>query len=105
MVMYAGRVVEMGPADQIVNSPAHPYTKLLLSAAPDPESAEKTWTGASGAPPSLVKPPPGCRFHPRCPFVLSICPQQLPPSFPVGDGHTADCWLHSPEFATTSTQE
>lgn len=105
MVMYAGRVVEVGSADQVVNSPAHPYTKLLLSAAPDPEATEKTWAGASGAPPSLVEPPSGCRFHPRCPFVMPICSEKSPPSFQAGDGHTAECWLLSPDQAPVSAQQ
>ena len=97
MVMYAGKVVESGPADQITNEPAHPYTQLLLSAAPDPYQDEKPWLGAAGAPPSLVKPPSGCRFHPRCPHAMPICSAQLPPTFPVVDKHAAACWLHSPE--------
>ncbi|MDX6206089.1 MAG: peptide/nickel transport system ATP-binding protein [Frankiales bacterium] len=97
MVMYAGKVVETGPADQITNEPAHPYTQLLLSAAPDPYQDEKPWLGAAGAPPSLVQPPSGCRFHPRCPHAMPICSAQLPPAFPVVDKHAAACWLHSPE--------
>ncbi|MDQ1486920.1 MAG: peptide/nickel transport system ATP-binding protein [Actinomycetota bacterium] len=96
MVMYAGRVVEVGPADRIANAPAHPYTQLLLSAAPDPETDEKPWVGAAGTPPSLVRPPSGCRFHPRCPYAMPICSAELPPSFPVSGTHTAACWLHSP---------
>jgi peptide/nickel transport system ATP-binding protein len=97
MVMYAGKVVEVGPADLIANAPQHPYTKLLLSAAPDPETATKTWLGDSGAPPSLVSPPSGCRFHPRCPFAMAVCSQQAPPSFDVAADHHVACWLHSPE--------
>ncbi len=97
MVMYAGRVVEVGPADQITNAPAHPYTKLLLSAAPDPEIEQKTWLGASGSPPSLVHPPTGCRFHPRCPYAMDICITEHPASFPVTENHRAACWLHEPE--------
>lgn len=100
MVMYAGKVVEVGPADRIANAPEHPYTKLLLSAAPDPEAATKTWLGSSGAPPSLVQPPSGCRFHPRCPFAMPICSTQAPPTFDLtGDHHTA-CWLHDPDRVT-----
>ena len=109
MVMYAGKVVEVGPADRITNSPAHPYTKLLLSAAPDPDADEKVWPGAAGVPPSLVEPPSGCRFHPRCPYAMPICSTDLPPAFPVAEApvaemrvaevaenHTAACWLHEP---------
>lgn len=97
MVMYAGRVVEVGSADTIANAPAHPYTKLLLSAAPDPDSDEKTWLGASGAPPSMVHPPTGCRFHPRCPHAMAICVGEQPPSFDVAGAHRAACWLHTPD--------
>jgi peptide/nickel transport system ATP-binding protein len=101
MVMYAGKVVEVGPADSITNAPAHPYTKLLLSAAPDPDADEKVWPGAAGTPPSLVQPPSGCRFHPRCPYAMPICSTDEPPSFTIGVGridgkHTAACWLHEP---------
>jgi peptide/nickel transport system ATP-binding protein len=94
MVMYAGRVVEVGPADQIANAPSHPYTQLLLSAAPDPETDEKTWLGAAGAPPSLVHPPAGCRFHPRCPRAMAICASDPPPFFDFASGQRAACWLH-----------
>ncbi len=99
MVMYAGKVVEVGPADSITNAPAHPYTKLLLSAAPDPDADEKVWPGAAGTPPSLVQPPSGCRFHPRCPYAMPICSTDEPPAFRIDalDGnsvHTAACWLH-----------
>ncbi|MDQ1542245.1 MAG: peptide/nickel transport system ATP-binding protein [Actinomycetota bacterium] len=97
MVMYAGKVVEVGPADQIANAPAHPYTQLLLSAAPDPDTDDKVWLGAAGAPPSLLQPPSGCRFHPRCPHAMAICSEQLPPPFQVADAHAASCWLHTPE--------
>lgn len=97
MVMYAGRVVEIGPADRVVNDPAHPYTQLLLSAAPDPESpGREAWPGNAGAPPSLVSPPAGCRFHPRCPYAMPICSTDLPPHLPVDEKHWAACWLHDP---------
>jgi peptide/nickel transport system ATP-binding protein len=95
MVMYAGRVVEVGPADRVVNHPAHPYTQLLLSAAPDPEAPDRdAWRGSAGAPPSLVSPPSGCRFHPRCPHAMPICAAEGPPQLPVAEGHVAACWLH-----------
>jgi peptide/nickel transport system ATP-binding protein len=96
MVMYAGKVVEVGPADSITNAPAHPYTKLLLSAAPDPDADQKVWPGAAGSPPSLVQPPSGCRFHPRCPYAMPICSTDQPPAFRIDDKHTAACWLHEP---------
>jgi peptide/nickel transport system ATP-binding protein len=96
MVMYAGKVVEAGPADLITNAPSHPYTQLLLSAAPDPETEEKAWLGAAGSPPSLVRPPSGCRFHPRCPHAMPVCAADAPPFFPVANGQRAACWLHDP---------
>jgi peptide/nickel transport system ATP-binding protein len=103
VVMYAGQVVESGPAVQITDSPAHPYTQLLLSAAPDPSRAEPVVLRGRGAPPSLIDPPSGCRFHPRCPFAMDVCRTSAPPALPVdGDEHVAACWLHSPGHAPAS---
>lgn len=102
LVMYAGRVVEAGPADRITGAPSHPYTQLLLSAAPDPYTDEKPWLGAAGAPPSLVRPPSGCRFRPRCPHAMSVCAEQTPPPFRVEGDHEAACWLHRTEPSATS---
>ena len=76
MVMYAGQVVESGPAAQVTDDPAHPYTQLLLSAAPDPDRAEPPSLQGRGAPPSLVPPPGGCRFHPRCPYAMAVCAER-----------------------------
>ena len=105
-VMYAGRVVEAGPAVQLTDHPQHPYTQLLLSAAPDPDRAEAPSLAGAGSPPSLVNPPPGCRFHPRCPFAMPRCAEQTPPAFEVGPGQTSACWLHeaaAPESSATKT--
>jgi peptide/nickel transport system ATP-binding protein len=92
VVMYAGQVVESGPAAGVTDSPAHPYTQLLLSAAPDPERATPVTLRGRGAPPSAVKPPSGCRFRLRCPYAMPVCEQQ-PPAFPAGSGHIGACWL------------
>ena len=92
VVMYAGQVVESGPATGVTDSPAHPYTQLLLSAAPDPERATPGTLRGRGAPPSAVKPPSGCRFRLRCPYAMPVCEQQ-PPAFPAGSGHVSACWL------------
>jgi peptide/nickel transport system ATP-binding protein len=92
-VMYAGRVVESGPATAVTDAPSHPYTQLLLDAAPDPERPGPQVIEARGSAPSLVRPPSGCRFHPRCPFAMPICSQQQPPDISVGEGHVAACWL------------
>jgi peptide/nickel transport system ATP-binding protein len=95
VVMYAGQLVEAASSVDLTDHPAHPYTQLLLSAAPDPDRAEAPKLAARGAPPSLLAPPSGCRFHPRCPYAMDICRRQIPPSFAVSSGHIAACWLHA----------
>ena len=95
MVMYAGQVVENGPAATVTDEPAHPYTTLLLSAAPDPDRAAPPALAGRGAPPSLVTPPSGCRFHPRCPHAMAVCAHRTPPAFEVTAGHQSACWLHT----------
>ena len=97
-VMYAGQLVESGPAQQVTDEPAHPYTQLLLSAAPDPERARPPVLLARGSPPSLVSPPPGCRFHPRCPHAMTICASSAPSEFDVTPGHASACWLHATDL-------
>ncbi len=103
MVMYAGRMVEGGDSETITQRPAHPYTRLLIESAPDPDRiagggdpAETPAERGSGEPPSLIDPPSGCRFHPRCPVAMARCETELPPRFDVGDapGHWAACWLY-----------
>jgi peptide/nickel transport system ATP-binding protein len=87
VVMYAGQVAETGPAGQVTDEPAHPYTQLLLSAAPDPDRAAPPSLQARGSPPSLVSPPSGCRFHPRCPYAMRVCAAATPPLIETGAGH------------------
>jgi len=94
VVMYAGQLVEAAPSVELTDAPAHPYTQLLLSAAPDPDRAVPPALTARGAPPSLLAPPSGCRFHPRCPHVMDVCRRKAPPSIAVGGDHIAACWLH-----------
>jgi peptide/nickel transport system ATP-binding protein len=104
LVMYAGQLVEGGPSEVVTQAPAHPYTQLLVASAPDPERMEdqagladeqgaKERAESSGEPPSLISPPPGCRFHPRCPHAMAICAEASPPSAELGGGHWARCWL------------
>jgi peptide/nickel transport system ATP-binding protein len=100
-VMYAGQVIESGPSRVVADQAAHPYTQLLLRAAPDPDRPEPEHIAVTGGAPSLVRPPAGCRFHPRCPQAMSVCSTKQPPVFSVGDGHTAACWLHDGRPATT----
>ena len=95
-VMYAGQVIESGPSELVTSEPAHPYTRLLISSAPDPaRQASAAGTGAAvrGQPPSLISPPTGCRFHPRCPFAMPECKTQAPPRVELADGHWTRCWL------------
>jgi peptide/nickel transport system ATP-binding protein len=94
VVMYAGQLVEVAPSTELTDHPAHPYTQLLLSAAPDPDRAQPTHLKDRGAPPSLLAPPSGCRFHPRCPHAMDVCVRKAPPSITVGADHIAACWLH-----------
>ncbi len=118
LVMYAGQMVEGGPTEEVIQQPRHPYTQLLLSAAPDPatmghrhkgeEGVIKKGNGAKeqgdtsetisplrGEPPSLINPPGGCRFHPRCPSAMPVCSQSRPARSDLGNGHWTHCFLYS----------
>ncbi|SBT41694.1 ABC transporter ATP-binding protein [Micromonospora auratinigra] len=106
IVMYAGRMVEGGDSETVTQRPAHPYTRLLTDSAPDPERITGDGAGAAagadrgqGEPPSLIAPPSGCRFHPRCPHAMRRCTTDLPPRLDIGDrpGHWAACWLYDPD--------
>src|SRR5438094_5099897 len=75
LVMYAGQVVEGGPSEEVIQRPKHPYTQLLLSAAPNPDRVQgsgRESLPARGELPSLISPPIGCRFHPRCPHAMPV---------------------------------
>ncbi len=116
-VMYAGQMVEGGPTEEMIQHPRHPYSQLLLSAAPDPDTMghrqaaevaidRRTGTKARvnmgeaipsvrGEPPSLINPPSGCRFHPRCPHAKPVCSQYRPRRTDLGNGHWTHCFLYS----------
>ena len=92
MVMYAGRAIETGSVRDIFNHPSHPYTEALLNSVPKLEERTARLYSIDGQPPLLWNLPPGCRFAPRCPYSEARCETEYPPSFPVAEGHTADCW-------------
>ena len=92
--MYVGRIVEEGPAVDVVRSPQHPYTKALLSVVPRRDPRERhTGQVLHGETPDAVRIPPGCRFHPRCPVAIDACRTADPPLEPTAAGHTAACLL------------
>jgi peptide/nickel transport system ATP-binding protein len=94
-VMYAGRIVEQGSVVDVFGDPQHPYTRELLRS-----TISLSTTGLNfipGAPPDLVSPPPGCRFHPRCPNAMQVCAEIDPVQTTTANGGTVECWLHGPE--------
>jgi len=96
-VMYAGKLVEKADTRRLLEHPLHPYTLALLAATSDPDArnAETFKEVPPGEPPSLVKPPKGCRFHPRCShFMAGLCDEKEPPDFEPEPGHLVACWLY-----------
>jgi oligopeptide transport system ATP-binding protein len=92
VVMYLGRVVEVGPAEVVIREPRHPYTKALISAVPSVHANEKLERVVlSGELPSPVNPPPGCPFHTRCPIAEARCRVEPPSHKELGSGHSAAC--------------
>jgi peptide/nickel transport system ATP-binding protein len=94
-VMYAGRVIEIGPVQQVVRAPQHPYTVGLMGAIPTLEAAAERLAQIPGSMPRLDAVPPGCPFNPRCPFAFARCHVERPEPAPVGTSYAA-CWLHVP---------
>lgn len=101
MVMYAGHMVEGGPSETLLDHPAHPYTKLLLEAVPDPKGNIFRELPAKSGTPQLVDPPPGCPFADRCPEVMDICREVSPPPIKLRrrdvEGHFVRCHLYEDE--------
>ena len=95
-VMYAGKIVETGTAEDIFYRPKHPYTQALLKSLPTVEtSREEKLVSIAGTPPDLFMPPKGCEFASRCEHCMKVCKKHVPPTYEVGVGHKAACWrLH-----------
>jgi oligopeptide transport system ATP-binding protein len=91
-VMYAGQLMEIGPAREVYAKPAHPYTAALLHSIPDIQIREERLPAITGAPPNLLNLPTGCPFNPRCPYATEICREEMPPLEPVSQGHASACW-------------
>ncbi len=96
-VMYAGKLIEKANVEELVMNAQHPYTHALLAATSDPDAknVDEYQDVPPGEPPSLVKPPPGCRFHPRCPKMIpGLCEIKEPPEFEQVKDHFVHCWLY-----------
>jgi len=93
LVLYAGRVAELGSADLVYTDPKHPYTQGLMTSVPTLRE-DKKLSFIPGEVPSLINPPSGCRFHPRCPYVMDICRREDPPMIDLKDGRKVACWLY-----------
>lgn len=96
-IMYAAKTVEKAPVESLLEKHYHPYTQALLAAIPDPdpENAKTLRDVPPGEPPSLVHPPTGCRFHPRCPQAIKgLCDVEEPPEFRPTPEHSVECWLY-----------
>ncbi|MGH2514344.1 MAG: ABC transporter ATP-binding protein [Ktedonobacterales bacterium] len=103
LVMYAGQSVEGGPSDEVIERPKHPYTQLLIAAAPDPDRPASTEPlPARGEIPSLIAPPSGCRFHPRCPHAMPVCRERFPGRTDLGGGHWTNCFLYGDSASPAS---
>ena len=92
-VMYAGRIVEEAPVDELFRNPMHPYTRALLKAVPNPLARVERLESIPGSVPDPIKPPSGCRFHPRCPLAMEVCSREEPPEVLAGRSHRVSCWL------------
>lgn len=97
-VMYLGKIVEVGLSDPLFENPLHPYTRYLLSSVPVPNpklARSRKRMAIQGEPPSPIDVPPGCRFHPRCPYATDRCKKEEPPLVEFEDGHSVACWLYA----------
>ncbi len=96
LVMYAGKVAEEGPVGRVFTAPRHPYTQKLLSSFPNIRADRRTLEVIPGTPPDLRHPPPGCPFASRCPAVMPVCTEVMPPEVRFDDGVRVACHLYPP---------
>jgi oligopeptide/dipeptide ABC transporter ATP-binding protein len=94
LVMYAGRIIESGPTQQVLSSPKHPYTKGLLESLPSTDARPDRLRIMPGSVPDPLTFPSGCRFHPRCPHRMAVCETEVPTMRQVGPDQAAACWLY-----------
>ena len=95
-VMYAGRLVEVGPVDSVFSNPKHPYTRLLIDSLPSLDE-KKDFVGIPGLPPQLINLPSGCAFEERCPSRFERCPKEIPEALNLGDRRRVACHLFENE--------
>lgn len=93
IIMYAGKIVEIGKVEVLFKNPLHPYTQALLDSFPDIKAERKPLTGLQGSPPDLLDPPSGCRLHPRCPEAQNICKETEPQIIEVSPNHSVACHM------------
>jgi peptide/nickel transport system ATP-binding protein len=101
-VMYLGKMVEAGPAEELWERPLHPYTESLIGAIPHPDGLGFLPNAPAGEVPDPRDPPPGCRFHPRCPYAFEHCHEEEPPLVGLAGSRSAACWLQ-PEGTVPAT--
>jgi oligopeptide/dipeptide ABC transporter ATP-binding protein len=99
-VMYAAQMVELGDVNEVFAAPKHPYAQGLLRSVPNIQLDGADLYKMTGAPPNLLHPPSGCRFHPRCPYVMDICKKESPGFKAVEGKHFASCWLYQQAAVT-----
>lgn len=106
-VMYAGKIVEQAPTDELFEKPLHPYTKGLIASVPrmDEKDKSKKLFSIEGQPPNVIDLPPCCPFHPRCHEKMDICMKKYPPLKTISPTHNCACWLYADENDKTLREE